>query len=60
VSERLGATPTEGQGSGRWRNRPAVVAHRSKLLPVLQFTKLDKVFTYGIVGLATARRLGAS
>jgi hypothetical protein len=24
-------------------------AHRSKQLPVLQFTKLDKVFTYGIV-----------
>jgi hypothetical protein len=55
VSERLGATPTEGQRSGQQRNRPAVVARWSKLLPVLRFTKLDKVFTYGIVGLATAR-----
>jgi hypothetical protein len=33
-----------------WRRaRPVVAARRSKSLLALQFTKLDKVFTYGIV-----------
>jgi hypothetical protein len=49
ASERLGATPAGGRRSGRWHIQPAVVAHRNELLPALRFTKLDKVFTYGIV-----------
>jgi hypothetical protein len=49
ASERLGATLIGGWHSGRRRNRPTVAAHRSKPLPALWFTKLDKVFTYGIV-----------
>jgi hypothetical protein len=49
VSEWLGATPAGGRCSGRRRNRPAAAARWSKPLPTLRFTKLDKVFTYGIM-----------
>jgi hypothetical protein len=37
------------------RARPAAAAHRSKPLPVLRVTKLDKVFTYGIVATKGSR-----
>jgi hypothetical protein len=47
VSRRLGR-----QG---WRAQPATAAHRSKPLPALWFTKLDKVFTYGIVATRGSR-----
>jgi hypothetical protein len=49
VSERLGEALAGGRRSGQRRNRPAAAARRSKPLPALRFTKLDKVFTYGIV-----------
>jgi hypothetical protein len=40
------------QGRRAW---PAAVAHRSKSLPALRSTKLDKVFTYGIVAMRGTR-----
>jgi hypothetical protein len=49
VSERLGVTPAEGRRSGQLHIRPAATAHQSKSLPALRSTKLNKVFTYGIV-----------
>jgi hypothetical protein len=48
ASGRLGATPSRGQCSGRRRNRPAVVAHRSWPYTVLQTLVFYEVFTYGI------------
>jgi hypothetical protein len=50
ASERRGATPAKGQ-----RIQPAAVARRSEPLPALHFTKLDKVFTYGIVAMRGSR-----
>jgi hypothetical protein len=38
---------THGNSAGR--GGAIAASHRSKPLPVLRFTKLDKVFTYGIV-----------
>jgi hypothetical protein len=35
--------------------RPAAAAHRSKPLPALWFTKLDKVFTYDIMSTRGSR-----
>jgi hypothetical protein len=55
ASERLGATPAGGRCSGRRRIRPVAAAHRSEPLLVLWFTKLDKVFTYGIVVMQGSR-----
>jgi hypothetical protein len=55
VSEWLGVAPANGRRSGRRCNQLAAVAHRSKPLPVLRFTKLDKVFTYGIVATRGSR-----
>jgi hypothetical protein len=49
ASERLGVTLAGGRRSGRRCNQHAVAARRSKPLPTLRFTKLDKVFTYGIM-----------
>jgi hypothetical protein len=37
------------------RTRPAAAAHRSKPLPVLRFTKLNKVFSYGIMATRGSR-----
>jgi hypothetical protein len=42
----LGATPAGGRRFGRWRNRPAVAAHRS--WPYTATSIFNKVFTYGI------------
>jgi hypothetical protein len=44
-------TVTRSTGAARsWQHaRPMAMAHRSKPLSALQSTKLDKVFTYGIV-----------
>jgi hypothetical protein len=55
ASERLRATPAGGRRSGRQRNWPTVVTHRSKMLPALRFTKLDKAFTYGILATRGSR-----
>jgi hypothetical protein len=42
------------QAEGR-RIRPTAMAHQSEALPVLWFTKLDKVFTYGIMAMRRSR-----
>jgi hypothetical protein len=42
-------------GRQGWRARPMAAAHRSKSLPAHQSTKLDKVFTYGIVAMRGTR-----
>jgi hypothetical protein len=49
-----GSRDSAGMG-GAIGARPAVVAHRSKPLPALRFTKLDKVFTYNIVAMRGSR-----
>jgi hypothetical protein len=51
ASERLGETPARGRRSGQWSNRPMAAARRSKPLLALRSTKLDKIFTYGIVAM---------
>jgi hypothetical protein len=48
---RLGATLVGGRCSCRRHHRPTAAAHRSKTLLALRSTKLDKVFTYGIVAM---------
>jgi hypothetical protein len=55
ASKWLEATLTAGRCSGQRRIRPAVAAHQSEPFPVLRFTKLDKVFTYGIVATRGSR-----
>jgi hypothetical protein len=55
ASEQLGVTPARWRCSGRRRIRPAAVASRSEPLPVLWFTKLNKVCTYGIVATQGSR-----
>jgi hypothetical protein len=49
TSEQLGATPARGRCSDRQCNWPTTAARWSKPLPALRSTKLDKIFTYGIV-----------
>jgi hypothetical protein len=55
ASKWLGATLVGGRRFGQRHNRPAVAAHQSKPLPVLRFTKLDRVFTYGIMATRGSR-----
>jgi hypothetical protein len=42
-------TQPAGVARSWWRARPAAAAHRSKPLPALRSTKLNKVFTSGIM-----------
>jgi hypothetical protein len=56
------ATQPAGAARSRQRTQPVAVAHRSKPLPALRSTKLDKVFTYGTVATRGTRfaRLGTA